>query len=30
VPLEQIVGKVWAVYYPIADWRIVRTHRNQD
>ena len=30
VPMEQIVGKVWAVYYPIADWRIVRTHRNQD
>ena len=30
VPMEQIVGKVWAVYYPIADWRIVRPHRNQD
>ncbi len=30
VPMEQIVGKVWAVYFPIHDWRIVRPHSNQD
>ena len=30
VPLEHIVGKVWAVYFPIQDWRIVRLHRDQD
>lgn len=30
VPIKQIVGKVWAVYFPIQDWRIVRSHSNQD
>jgi len=30
VPIEQIVGKVWAVYFPLQELRIVRPHRNQD
>ena len=30
VPMEQIVGKVWAIYFPIQDWHIVRQPRNHD
>ena len=28
VTIEQIVGKVWAVYFPIQDWRIVRPYQS--
>ena len=28
VTIEQIVGKVWAVYFPIQDWRIVSPYRS--
>ena len=28
VTIEQIIGKVWAIYFPIQDWRIVRPYRR--
>jgi signal peptidase I len=30
VPMGQIVGRVWAVYFPIQDWRIVSSPQSQD
>lgn len=24
IPIDQVVGKVWAVYYPLRDWKLVQ------
>lgn len=30
ITMDQIIGKVWAVYFPIRDWRIVRPYLIHD